>query len=279
LETHKAQVVVSSEVKEHQEASSEVEDRPSPTEGFLERQILPKVSHNQLEDCLEVAVRALEEASSVEVAKAQGEVYLEVALHSKKVSKIYQFFSYKIQWVTKPNNSCIQRFVFGTQDSQSSNFLSAGGLFGSSGGGGMMGQSSTSGGGLFGQTKPPTTGGGLFGQSKPSTGMSSGGGIFGGGSTSAGMSTGGGGGGLFGSKPATSTGLFSSSGKSSFFSGGPSTAFGGQGNDQSSFGSTPQANLQDGTSAIHFNGIKDKDHGGDAKHLITLNSITAEPSY
>lgn len=139
----------------------------------------------------------------------------------------------------------------------------------------MMGASSTGGGGLFG-SKPAATGGGLFGASanKPS------GGLFGS-STTSGMSSSGGGG-LFGSKPATTGGgLFgggsnTSAQKSTFFSGTQSTGFGQPAG--SSFGATTQASLENGTAAIYFKGIKDKDHG-DSKSLITLNAITAEPSY
>lgn len=118
-----------------------------------------------------------------------------------------------------------------------------------------MGSSSS--GGLFG-SKPASTG--LFGAKPATTGT-----------------------GMFGTAaaPKTSGGLFGSGGgmgsqpKTSFFSSG----FGGQNSGQSTFGSSSQADLQNGTASIQFTGIKDKDHGGDAKNLITLNSITADPSY
>ena len=76
---------------------------------------------------------------------------------------------------------------------------------------------------------------------------------------------------LFGS----SGGGMSSQPSTSFF---PSS-FSSQPAGQSAFGSTNQADLQNGTASIQFTGIKDKDHGGDAKSLITLTSITADPSY
>jgi nucleoporin p58/p45 len=115
-----------------------------------------------------------------------------------------------------------------------------------------------------------------------------------------------GGGGLFGKPAATGGGgIFGSSAgttqqKSTFFSGSQPSGFGGQntmsggfgaqsttsgvfgaqGSTQGAFGaSSSQFNLQNGTSSINFNGYKDKDHGGDSKNLITLNAITAEPTY
>lgn len=97
-----------------------------------------------------------------------------------------------------------------------------------------------------------------------------------------------GGGGLFGSKPANTGGggLFGGSNntgnKSTFFSNNTSSPFGGSGANNSgsaTFGSSQPANLEAGTAAINFTGVKDKDHGGDNKTVITLNSITADPSY
>lgn len=122
-----------------------------------------------------------------------------------------------------------------------------------------MGSTSSSG-GLFGSK--PATGGGLFGAKTATTGT----GIFGGGAAAKPA------GGLFGG---AGSGGMSSQSKPSLFSG----SFGGQPTTQSTFGSAPQADLQNGTASIQFSGIKDKDHGGDAKNIITLNSITADPNY
>jgi uncharacterized ubiquitin-like protein YukD len=197
--------------------------------------------------------------------------------------------------------------IFGSSNpSQGQPQSTGGGIFGSSSGssGGMFGGGTTSTGfgggsssvfgggssstGMFGSgggmsnspVRMGTTSGGLFG-AKPSA--SSSGGIFGSKPTT---STGGG---LFGaSKPATGGGIFGSStslsqAKSSFFGGGgagsSTTGMFSQSSGGGSFGAGPQANWEDGTAAIHFAGIKDKDHGGDSKSLITLNAITAEPSY
>lgn len=179
------------------------------------------------------------------------------------------------QWAQRVSLFSLRRFCSSaTTNFWQLMFAIAGGLFGSGGGtsSSMMGGSTS--GGLFGSK--PATGGGLFGGSsnKPAGGM------FGGGSSSSGMS----GGGLFGAKPAASTGgLFGGGGMASqpksTFSGAQPGLFGGQSTGQSPFGSAVQANLQNGTASIEFNGIKDKDHGGDAKNLITLTSITADPSY
>lgn len=138
-----------------------------------------------------------------------------------------------------------------------------------------MGSAAPSG-GLFGGQKPQSTGGALFGGApKPATGL------FGGGGTTTGMSAASSGG-IFGSKPATSGGgLFGGSSttqqKSTFFSGSQPTGSFGQG-ASTGMGGSQSAQLENGTSAIKFSGIKDKDQG-DSKVLITLNAITADPSY
>lgn len=154
----------------------------------------------------------------------------------------------------------------------------------STGGGGLFSSKPATGGGLFGSQNKPA--GGLFGQSTTTTGMSSGGGLFGKPAAT-------GGGGIFGTSAGTTQQ------KSTFFSGSQPSGFGGQsamssgfgaqsttsslfgaqGTSQGAFGASSQFNLQNGTSSIIFNGYKDKDHGGDSKNLITLNAITAEPTY
>ena len=122
-----------------------------------------------------------------------------------------------------------------------------------------------------------------------------GGGLFGSASKS-------GGGGLFGSKPSTFGGtstfgnnnnnqgsgnMFGGSGNNNSFGGGGgmnNNSFGGGGggfgrNDQDPTRGQQPADISNGTSMIQFENIKDKDSGTNTNAMITLKSITAEPSF